>query len=929
MYSPGTNAVDKKQAESVLLEYQSSPNAWSMSISFLGRHDSTVLQFFGAQTLYSKVMNSWNTLPVELQSAMRDRLLVFLSQKGSSTPWFVVAKICQVFVSFVIRERLHESADALYIVVQQLVSVDIKSCLELLTLLPVEAAKFQWEPQIKNQMDISIQNLSADVIRFTTSMLQDANHNSSALTCLSGWIQHRCVSVDSTLAVLNVLLNLFVESDHGALERLCDVLIDIFNDSRLHKCSDSVCAVSLSVLTSSSIHSRYTTAISSSNADVVRPICKVVSELGEQFVSYFANHMLDQQVMVAIDMLLACSEYPGYYGAEQEESELAFNFWFLFEEYARLEIDEDSAIKAQRHAIFLRLLQALCIQCRLPPESLWKDWNSDTKDVFRGHRREVAETLLYCYYSLSEKALEMVVAALLSKLQLLFDTNDSSLLQDIEACLFCVKEFAEAVPSSESVYMPQVINSEILGSIHSISQSYESLHRIRSTTCYLLDNYAEWLSKHPDTLPAVFEFIFASLPFSSSTMFAVNAMCHICNFSRSSLTPYADEILNACVSVLPSVQPSIREKIYKSMTMVIQALPGNASRQRLNIMFKGILDEINVITTQAKLKPSLEESKQTLLSQIGYLKSCCRGVKPIETEGVITIDDDPVLVATQDEQDIGRYLFELAKRMIETWCQASDVIDACATLLTDLSRSKLPYLQVAFSDFVHLMLWCNTQNSSLYILDCLVDICSYLPDERIQTKVFHTTAELFNQNLQFSQFIDDHPDVVDSYISFVRYFMEKHARIIMDLDEEFRTSVFATLVIQCLKIKEHLVVIKTLLFVKEFIEQSHESSVLQPLVNRVLNSVGLEMTRSFIDAIGGGLSRSMLNYVAQPLFLLVTKYPNETKHMLAINLQTDGFPSNRVGMDAKVQFINKLMATRKLKTFNEVIRQFSGECRGF
>lgn len=60
-------------------------------------------------------------------------------------------------------------------------------------------------------------------------------------------------------------------------------------------------------------------------------VCKLATALGEHSTQYLAGHLTDQRVQALIKVVLGYTGFPGWYGADEDESEVRSDFTYILE----------------------------------------------------------------------------------------------------------------------------------------------------------------------------------------------------------------------------------------------------------------------------------------------------------------------------------------------------------------------------------------------------------------------------------------------------------------------------------------------------------------------------------------------------------------------------------------------------------------------
>ena len=136
-------------------------------------------------------------------------------------------------------------------------------------------------------------------------------------------------------------------------------------------------------------------------SEVSRSICKLISSLGDHSNTYFASNITSLKPVVGssqtrsqliqsfLRLLLSYTGLPGYYGADEEESEMTLAFWYLFQEslwnvefdgeceqgdvQSSLEMEEQNRMSVV-HAVYAELVKVLRRKVAWPPQNVLASW---------------------------------------------------------------------------------------------------------------------------------------------------------------------------------------------------------------------------------------------------------------------------------------------------------------------------------------------------------------------------------------------------------------------------------------------------------------------------------------------------------------------------------------------------------------------------
>jgi len=160
--------------------------------------------------------------------------------------------------------------------------------------------------------------------------------------------------------------------------------------------------------------------------------CKLIVSIADHSTPYITQHLGDAPVQSLLNLLLAFTSLPGYYGLDEEESELTLSFWYRLQEeiwntdynlrgpdkYTGDDLEGDfnqTALFTQgtivtgaggdltqegevlwkmSQNVYRELIKRLRVKVTWPPPAVLQTWMKDQKDKFVVYRRDVGDTLI-------------------------------------------------------------------------------------------------------------------------------------------------------------------------------------------------------------------------------------------------------------------------------------------------------------------------------------------------------------------------------------------------------------------------------------------------------------------------------------------------------------------------------------------------------
>jgi hypothetical protein len=158
--------------------------------------------------------------------------------------------------------------------------------------------------------------------------------------------------------------------------------------------------------------------------------CKLIVSIADHSTPYITKHLSEPPVQTLLNLLLTFTSLPGYFGVDEEESEITLSFWYRLQEeiwntdynlrehhsYADDELDQsdlfavaavaagttsDKALTAEGEVlwklsqnVYRELIKYLKVKVTWPPKEQLQRWMKDQKQKFVVYRRDVGDTLI-------------------------------------------------------------------------------------------------------------------------------------------------------------------------------------------------------------------------------------------------------------------------------------------------------------------------------------------------------------------------------------------------------------------------------------------------------------------------------------------------------------------------------------------------------
>ncbi|KAJ8494655.1 hypothetical protein ONZ45_g13157 [Pleurotus djamor] len=537
-YAPiGLSPEDQKRLQQEIFDIQKRPEAWGLVVPFLNHQDSNV-QFFGAHTAQVKIARDWASFPHEHDEDLRDTMIEITSRAIMASRNKVILR--KLFVALTSLALLlvpgHPSRWPGWIVSCVTAfsnsGASVEHILDFLAIVAEEIDTAVLFGPSKLQLQQSLLDATPMVIQAITSTITDPQiplrNLLSALKCLEAWLT-TLPSSDLT-PLIAVLINLLISyNSDDAFVAISDTLQEIMSKSALSNGAGSrtltePLLVYLHVVASP----RFDASLGAGAVDEsLHSLCKLLVAMGDHSTSYIAANLasstpvlipqnlfpwaLSGQVATRgqltqnfLRMMLSFTALPGWYGVDEDESEMTLSFWYLFQEALwSTDFEEGDAtpggaqeaeVVAVSKVVYSQLVQILRRKTVWP--SSLQGWTRDQVDKFQVYRRDVGDSLVNAYYILRDDMLKYYldeVEACLNKQQ----ANGGDGWEDAEAILHCIISIEESLDLEKTPQLSRLFSPSILGRI-----PVSGHHRIRRTTLSLISTYASWFPSQSTSHPA-------------------------------------------------------------------------------------------------------------------------------------------------------------------------------------------------------------------------------------------------------------------------------------------------------------------------------------------------------------------------------------------------------------------------------------------
>ena len=514
----------RQLADRYLTSFQSSAVSWIVCDRLLqsdNGNDPVKQQqrkFFAAQTLHTKCRSdAFQLNPADLP-ALRDSLLNHLGRHALVRDTALTTRLAMCISALAVQMSWTT------IVTDLLGEQNAKNrivCMSLLKVLPEECASDRLilvDENIRYRMRDHFVSSSSMVFRFLQTW--DGEVESVYEVCLT-WIRY--VPVPPTVIMESPLLDATVHAvtEPQNLEIAVDVLVEILRMYPSHHPANQGLVQKMIPLLSKLPLDQ---ALQSDDEDVLRAYCRVVTEMGESYMSLILSTQYTEASQL-VEWVLRCSG--GI--AETEIASITLHFWY------RMVLDLESVEPydfrqdlVDRYTPHLLELISICVTSLMKYPLNLADLAEDRVDDLHRDRFYVSETIEDCCRLLGGQVVLNRIGSLLQNECRRVEGSPHMEWQGVESCLNCIQAIHRFIPSDEAEFLPFAFQL--------IPKLPPEIAALRFTASKTIGKYASWLAAHPQLLAPLLPFLAQGLSIPLCAPAAAVAIKELCECSNQQMS---------------------------------------------------------------------------------------------------------------------------------------------------------------------------------------------------------------------------------------------------------------------------------------------------------------------------------------------------------------------------------------------------------
>jgi transportin-3 len=569
VFSPHTSSAaqqnwweQRQSADAYLTSFQTTSVAWMVCDRLLSLQnapeDLAVQQqrrFFAAQTMHLKCRVAIHELPVDSLPSLRDSLVKhlqsYMADPAASSSAALTTRLAMCVAALAVQMKWSTVLTDLLAPLQKggandaALELNRAVVLAILRVLPEECASdrllLEDESNRYIMRDHFVVN-SAMVMDFLNSCMmlhaqnpthQNAKSIQQVLSTLHLWIRY--VPVEPVILAASPLLSASVQAltQPSYLEVAADVVVEVLRLYPSHLPSNDAIVQTMLPLLYQTLPIE--AALDSGDEDVWRAYCRIVTEMGESYMSLvLSSHaaLPDNSPRKMVEWVLKCSKIP-----EREIAHITLAFWYRMV----MDLEGIDPYDWRQELIdlytphLLELIDICAMHLMKYPDDV-DDLPSDRMDDLHQKRFYVAETVEDCCRLLGGQVVLQRIGNLFhQECQRVQQQQSSSgghlqhspQWQGLESCFACVQCMHRFVPSDEAEVLPFCFNL--------IPQLPPTVEPLRFTASKTIGKYASWLVAHPDLMQPLLPYLAQGLELAHCAPAAAVAIKELCECSTRTM----------------------------------------------------------------------------------------------------------------------------------------------------------------------------------------------------------------------------------------------------------------------------------------------------------------------------------------------------------------------------------------------------------
>lgn len=737
----------------------------------------------------------------------------------------------------------------------------------------------------------------------------------SSLKCLLSWIETDVSIIDISQALVENVVRLINENPDVYSTNGIELLASIFHNKEMNR-HPKILLRNIEIILQLEVTLQK--AINERDTKIVCEIASILSEVGENHITYmFEDIGLVEKIT---NIILLCTKY---------ESNLVcsstFQYWYELQDYITTSSEE---LKERFSPQFTEVIRELEKHTAYPMIEMV----GDEKIEYETFRSECGDCILNCFDILQEKCLVILCDDLEYFLQSLQNAKDEMYmyyLTLIESNLFLWRFITEKVNKKNHLcFMSRILEMYP----HLPNDSIQ----LKDTAIRLLGDLGKYMNTNEELMQRGLEFIIPCLDHSQLSASSTNALFRLAEKYPTTVFPFFEGIYQKAKEILFKMNHTERKRLIQTLAILGKLLPYDTYVSFLQELLYPFIEILN------NLIQSSQRDDQTCSNICGLLEAIHSGcIRYNENE--IRHPYEVILDHLKELFVILLNNFVFNEPVITQTCKSISEIALCMPVnifmkhLKDLlvalynAYTQLPesnllitmanLIRVHKTNYTETEFKLMSQQEIEAIKNSLsYDYMSFFIE--LFSLVTNKTIEILTGNIKSDIVIQ--PDIIKNYYNnFIASLLNNMPEVFFGSYELLeRLLQFSINLLGC---STEMNSCKSVTHFLKFLLTINDERYVEIIV-KLREKYLMQLMNTIFYALSGRLQSSLLKNVAILLSHLVKNLPQQTKEVMCTLLKQDNYPTDRVDIERKQNFVSHLYSNPRLR--EDIILQFSREIRG-
>lgn len=627
-FSKKDDSESFEKTNKILTEAQNSKEAWFFVWQFLNVEKSLDVQYFGANTLFTKLSKYFAEIDDkdiqkdQIRQKVFEILISYLNCPNSNNFDLIITKLISCLSVYVI-QTIGTTWPTAVQDIANLIQPEkfpqlpptrvIFILIKILNTILEEWNKLYIDKTKRAIIVHELEKHAEFVLYVVYKVLSEENISDDitkiCLKCFANWSKSIGTIFLPESHSSTVLLALNAMFNENTCHEAVEAIIDVYTCPHIEKHPKLVLELveKLPVL-----ENVIPNAVRDLKLDYLSDIYLLFVSIGDSHSRLLLDSLIEQPkysnaILYLLQVILRCSSTPTYYGYDESISNLPFNFWITFQD----DIMGSDESKIQTYLslfseIFHSLIDIFLVKLQYPPDEIYcQSWDSDDREKFRCYRQDIGDTFMFCFNILRSSMLKLLMDHFTKSINFIaisVNKDDAkSSIRYFEAVIFAFASISENI-SNDNVCIPQIFRSLQELPLDKINDPH-----LLVTIMNFLSSSTEWLYYEIDYISCVIPLIGVALKSKNHNVVvsATMALKVITPECRPKLHKYANILILLCEEHLN--YPTI---LYKDKARLMYTLGTILSIMSMDVIMQTIDRIVLPIINQLQSMLYVDESKK-------------------------------------------------------------------------------------------------------------------------------------------------------------------------------------------------------------------------------------------------------------------------------------------------------------------------------